>query len=553
MMAPNRRELDQDAGGPTAIPVGQGANTVSGTSRRRAASCDGLCELRAAGSENKARGEPSCRVRGAADATRGLAARVLASKGRASRVDLRRVLFAVTIAVSVSACGESGNPLSPSPDAALIAPIAAASGFAGGEGGLTEATTRALPKEGELARIEDVAPEQTLPEAPATSGGDPEPGTTVSSPAAPAPDTDPPPAAPAPNSDPPPPAPAAEPDPPPPAPAAEPDPPPPAPAAEPDPPPPAPAAEPEPPPAPPAEPDPPPEPIPPTGFNLDYEPSLASSKIRFDWNRAPEGTYQVELGSSPGATNYGTVQVSGTSFEQGGFPPGDVFARVRTVIAGVLSGPSNEVDVHYFDFKDYIEAIFLGSGPLTPRDGNHGCSYPGKFAGFSPGTVDVIISTIMGPWETSQAQNAANEASQATAGAVSANVSQTSDPLPIPGHNQITVTEHSSPMSQGCSGGAGCTIHMLNDWSRVILNVAAPPKGYYHEMGHALTGLCHIDGGLIGGPSRSIMGAGPGVWANHLPSSFTSYDMEASQAVYLAGIGVGQGRSAFVGAGLINP
>ena len=74
-----------------------------------------------------------------------------------------------------------------------------------------------------------------------------------------------------------------------------------------------------------------------------------------------------------------------------------------------------------------------------------------------------------------------------------------------------------------------------------------------HEAGHAVIGLCHVDGDLIGGATDSVMSSGPGVWVNHIAHELTAYDLAATQAVYTAGIRAGQARSALVGAGLVNP
>ena len=106
----------------------------------------------------------------------------------------------------------------------------------------------------------------------------------------------------------------------------------------------------------------------------------------------------VEFGSSPGLANLGSFEVSTTSFDFGNLPPGEVYSRVRTRIDAVVSDPSNEASVHYFDFRDYIEAIFLGTGPLTPTNGDHGCSATGWVRGFGSGsTVAVIASDSMSP------------------------------------------------------------------------------------------------------------------------------------------------------------
>ena len=326
---------------------------------------------------------------------------------------------------------------------------------------------------------------------------------------------------------------------------------------------PSPSEPPPPPPPPPADPDPPAEPEAPTGLMIDYEPSLSSTEVSITWTPAPEGTSVVEIGTSSGASNLGSFEVSQASFEYGDLPPGRVYTRVRTKIAGVLSDPSNEDSTHYFDFRDYIEALFLGTGPLSPTDGNHGCTATGVVRGFPAGTtVDVIASaSTLSSGELSAVSSTASKTSYATAGAITAAFSQTSDADPVPVRDQMTVTIQPNASSQGCPSNAGCALHTwiggasggLYHSTRALLSDGHPARATSHEVGHGVIGLCHVDGNRIGGARHSLMSAGPGVYSGDLSPALSDYDLAASRAVYQAGIRPGDRRSQLLAARLVKP
>jgi hypothetical protein len=240
-----------------------------------------------------------------------------------------------------------------------------------------------------------------------------------------------------------------------------------------------------------------------------------------------------------------------------------VFARVSATDSGVTGPASTDVSTWFFDFKDYIEAIFLGTGPLTPTDGNHGCSATGWVRGFARGSnVPLSVSTTVSSSKANAISQAAGQVSQATGGSIQVNVSQTTDPNPIPGDNEATSTTHENASAEGCPSNGGCTIHVFVSnatpgeyrSSRAIQPAAQTPNAYAHDaVGHGVVGLCHVDGNLIGGAGLSLMSAGPGVFSGDIASSLSSYDIEATQAIYSAGLGAGARRSDLLGAGLINP
>lgn len=79
---------------------------------------------------------------------------------------------------------------------------------------------------------------------------------------------------------------------------------------------------------------------------------------------------------------------------------------------GTSAGASEEL-------RPVIEALFLGSGPLIPRDGLTACPSQGRWNGFPRGTtVRVRVSTTVSGDKRAAIQQTADQVSEATNGAV---------------------------------------------------------------------------------------------------------------------------------------
>jgi Bacterial Ig-like domain (group 2) len=212
--------------------------------------------------------------------------------------------------------------------------------------------------------------------------------------------------------------------------------------------------------------------------------------------------------------------------------------------------------------RDYIEALFLGSGPLTPTDGVIGCPRSfGRWLGFPAGTsVELLVSPTVPQFSATALATAAGQVPTASAGALSITVAATSDANPLPAVNQVTATMHGDPMSLGCGFPQGCTRFTFGAnpslivSARAILVTGQTAAAYVHDaIGHGVMGLCHVDGNLIGGARLSLMSYGPGVFSNQLPSELSAFDLIATQAVFRSGLSPGAARDDFLRLGLVNP
>ena len=214
------------------------------------------------------------------------------------------------------------------------------------------------------------------------------------------------------------------------------------------------------------------------------------------------------------------------------------------------------------DLRPVIEALFLGSGPLTPRDGQPACVFfPGFWTAYPRRTtVRVKVSTTVAPDARDAIQTAAAQVATATAGVVQATFEMVNEALPLPGPAEVTVTTHPDPVSQGCPTPVGCTIPtfaggvgMLSG-ARSVLPPSQTPNAFAHDaIGHGVLGMCHVDGTLAGGPENSLMSGGPGVFSSQIARTLTDRDLRAAQAVYSSALSPGAQRAEFVTAGLVNP
>jgi hypothetical protein len=219
--------------------------------------------------------------------------------------------------------------------------------------------------------------------------------------------------------------------------------------------------------------------------------------------------------------------------------------------------------------KDYIEAIFLGTGPLIPQDNLTACvTNPGQWAGFPRGTtVKVIASSTIDLGsdgvDTKQLIEAAlATVTEATLGEIRTTFAVTDDPDPMPGLNEATGTDHPSPQDTGCAFDRGCVhIQFTAPGSGVMISSRStlrgsvqPSDAFVHDiLGHGVMGMCHIDQELTGGNDKSLMAGGPGAFTGLLPDQLSALDIAAAQAVYGSSLNPGATRADFVDAGLISP
>ncbi len=220
---------------------------------------------------------------------------------------------------------------------------------------------------------------------------------------------------------------------------------------------------------------------------------------------------------------------------------------------------SRRAEAESLKTPDWVDALFVGSGPLIPRGGSTDCPLQGFWSGYPRGTLVRmrVARSVPAPVQAGLAE-AAEALAGATAGALTVNLQVTPELDPQPGVNEVTVTEVALPRAAGCPSDAGCVQYRfagrgLLMGARVVEPRDRSVSATVHDVvGHAVLGLCHIDARLIGGAENSLMSGGLGMSPGSGASSLTGLDIAAIQAVYASALSPGAARASFLAARLVN-
>lgn len=140
------------------------------------------------------------------------------------------------------------------------------------------------------------------------------------------------------------------------------------------------------------------------------------------WGASTGATeYIVEVGSAPGGTDGGIHSAgAATSVTLRDLRAGRSHVRLKARNSSGTSAASPELTFVLPDLGDYLEALFLGSGPLipdTPADPNLSCPRRGIWSGFPRGTtVRNLASAQIPPQYRDAIRGVLDQVPQATAG-----------------------------------------------------------------------------------------------------------------------------------------
>jgi hypothetical protein len=245
-----------------------------------------------------------------------------------------------------------------------------------------------------------------------------------------------------------------------------------------------------------------------------------------------------------------------------------VFAAAAWLVAGCSDGQSPTEAARLAEGRqlretvklpEWIDALFLGMGPLIPRDSATACPLQGFWSGYPRGSsVELRVSSRVPPPAQAALAQAVEPLGAATGGMLAVSVQVTSEIDPRPGVNVVTITEAPRPRLVGCPSDAACVQYSfagrgLLMGARVIAPPGSSTSTYVHYgVGHGVLALCNLDSRQIGGPEASLMSAGPGVTPGSGASSLTALDLDAISAVYASNVSPGASRSAFLAARLVN-
>lgn len=255
--------------------------------------------------------------------------------------------------------------------------------------------------------------------------------------------------------------------------------------------------------------------------------------------------YAIEVGTREAATDVFTSVALATARSFEWTPPlvGQFWGRIRASNeAG--SAASADLPIVLPDIRDVTEALFLGTGPY----GNGGCpgAVAGEMAGWQRGSrIRVIQGAGLSPAEQNAVSDIAQKFTEATGGAFQVEIRTSAAADPAVADGEIGLSH-----AANCPSGAHGCAYSTKDGSRlragrVYLLTGENVGGVYHELGHALVGLCHINYSItppISSTISAMLGAGV----------FTDVDLSVIRNVYSRGLSFGATRSQFAAAGLVR-
>lgn len=273
--------------------------------------------------------------------------------------------------------------------------------------------------------------------------------------------------------------------------------------------------------------------------------------ITISWNTiAGARGYVVEAGTSPGLRDVFSVSTTTTSLTRTFASPATIYPRI-TALIGSTSHPSDgRLPLAIISLRDYVEALFLGSGPLA-QSPQTGCLTNGAMTGWPVGShVTVTLAASLDAVQRQRATTAVTQASEAFVGRLGAGTRESGERHPTVGPFEIVAEQSDLSVPFACSRDAlGCAIplqfaspgQLLR--AQIVMNGSSNRIG--HEVGHTLYGFCHV--ATLPG-FASIMGS-----YDEDGRGLSDADLEATRAVYGAGLQGGATRSEFAAAGLITP
>jgi hypothetical protein len=281
--------------------------------------------------------------------------------------------------------------------------------------------------------------------------------------------------------------------------------------------------------------------------------TFAGRSETIQWDPTPGATsYRVTIGRVAFASDVFSVETSEPSYVWAAIPLGTAYVNVSARNQLGSSQPSSQIfGVTAFSQQEYIEALFLGTGPLSPSNPN--C--PGgrnTWAGWQSGTtVTVKLSTTLSSSQREAARTVLSQIESTVGERLRFNILETSETRPRPAAQELTLTQ-STDITRDCPPGASACVIPNSDAARIFrtvegfLDSASNAPLVRHELGHGILGLCHLT--LEGDVSfLGMMSAAPAEPV--LPLA----DAEVLRLVYGAGLAPGATRASFVAAGLIQP
>jgi len=230
--------------------------------------------------------------------------------------------------------------------------------------------------------------------------------------------------------------------------------------------------------------------------------TMLNNIVAFTWS-GTGSTYKMLIGSTAGASDLLSADVTGTSYTWNGPRTGSIYyARVAATGGGQTSTAATELPVFTIDMRNMIDALFFGYGPMSDANGRAPASSVAVWA--DGATISTIVTNEAGAASLTAAQTFVADYLAATSNFISVPITTsvtTYNGVALAAIPENTVVVRVDNSVCPGAGIIACAFYGPRPYGpgRSTVNLNAAPTGntpdswkaIAHEIGHAF-GLHHL-------------------------------------------------------------
>lgn len=297
----------------------------------------------------------------------------------------------------------------------------------------------------------------------------------------------------------------------------------------------------------------------PTGFyQTSHKINATNNELTFAWDASATAgtTYLLVVGSTPGAADVASVDVTGTTYTWvSPRKAGAYYARLAAKQGGGTSAFTTELSLFVVDIRNMIDAMYFRGGPMSDTPDNAKTD-PVTSVWADGSRLAILVSQEAGDTARTNGQTFAEQYADLIGGAVTASFSMTSETMRNVDYRSFAAFTIGVRVQSGYCGGALACVPVGSGPApagpnKSIVTLEAGGGLYQsataHELGHAY-GMGHVVTPAAGRPEFRFM----------MSPVNASEQMTAAEKLVItlaraAGLRAGWARSRALGADLVNP